>query len=82
MIRDTVNGKLTDAMYYIARQLQDLVKHPHPRDLALRQICNYPQSMGKEIQSNALGMLGPPTLGFNMDWCIRRSFNNVQGITS
>ena len=63
-----------------SRQLQDLVKHP--RDLVLCQICNYPLPMGKEIQSNPPGTFGPPTLGFNMDWGIWRSFNNVQGKTS
>ena len=50
--------------------LWDLVKHPHPQDLVLRQIFYYSPPMGKEIQSNAEGMPGPPTLGLNIDWCI------------
>ena len=53
-----------------SRLLRDLYKLPHPRYPALHQIFSYSPPTGKEIQSDPLGMPGPPGQGLNIDWCI------------
>lgn len=52
-----------------SRLLLNLVKFPHPQDLVTSNLSLLPP-VGKEIQPNALWMPSPPTLGYNIDWCI------------
>ena len=65
-----------------SRLLRDLYKLPHPRYPVLRQLFSYSPPTGKEIQSDPLGMPGPPGQGLNIDWCITMELRQATSKTS